>query len=579
MRRKLIKQDAFDRITNESVTAAERELVEAAPILAKAVGRQHISLHSFNESTVTYETQGDTYVHAGYDIKGDKVLFNNIEELVIDEATRKGKMRSILSEMLNAVLKDEHAQATDLFENYLGMVRWTEQQAPKNRQVQNENHRDEEEKAHILQAAKSVGIEESYVVSQNVLEYVDFMKTGPSLEESAVKSDDKGNVVGILMPTINERNKSKILSFKWKTINSDNHQVRESVAALPKDQDFCKAIANLKRQNAFSDQAALEEALDYVVATWPGVLYVTQDELSQIIGEALQTAGSTNYGDDTCAFMAEGILRRAHGAYTERVAQILHLSGAPKCDEKTDPYVHFQAVAGHFYPTLDEQFGLERKVFSDLYETFEGVYKTAEKRGNKNLQREAAGYLNELASVLNAEIKPELAIAEEAAQWLNQFVEANVQGSSEKWSVSNTPHLTVSGDHPQMAKNAKVPAVSGRHEGEWGDKAPAIGQDSHNYKSGGHAKTMRHSSWGQVGGGEVFPKLKNPYVPKPFGDYTMKGEKGVDKEATGQHWSTWQTSDTWPDLQNPYVPKEAGGEGGKGHKMKDGPETDLVVDK
>jgi hypothetical protein len=236
-------------------------------------------------------------------------------------------------------------------------------------------------------------------------------------------------------------------------------------------------------------------------------------------------------------------------------------------------------AAGHFYPTLDEQFGLERKVFSDLYETFQGVYKTAEKRGNENLQREAAGYLNELASVLNAEIKPELSIAEEAAQWLNQLVEANVQGSSEKWSVSNTPHLTVSGDHPQMAKNAKVPAVAGRHEGEWGDKAPAIGQDSHNYKSGSHAKTMRNSSWGQVGGGEVFPKLKNPYTPKPFGDYTMKGEKGVDKDATGQHWSTWQTSDTWPDLQNPYIPKEVGGEGGKGHKMKDGPETDLVVDK
>ena len=90
---------------------------------------------------------------------------------------------------------------------------------------------------------------------------------------------------------------------------------------------------------------------------------------------------------------------------------------------------------------------------------------------------------------------------------------------------------------------------------------------------------MRHDSWGQEGGGDVFPKLKNPYVPKPYGDWTMKGEKGVDKNATGQHHATWQTSDTWPDLQNPYVPKEAGGEGGKGHKMKDGPETDLVVDK
>ena len=73
--------------------------------------------------------------------------------------------------------------------------------------------------------------------------------------------------------------------------------------------------------------------------------------------------------------------------------------------------------------------------------------------------------------------------------------------------------------------------------------------------------------------------MNNPYVPKPFGDYTMKGEKGVDKDTFGQHHGSWQSSDTWPNLNNPYVPKEAGSTGGQGYKMKDGPETDLVVDK
>ncbi len=578
MRRKLIKQDAFDRITNESVTTAERELVEAAPALAKALGTEHIALHGFTESTVVYQTPNDTYVHAGYELKESKITFNNIEELVIDEASRKGKMRGMLSEMLDSILKDEHAQATDQFKNYLGMVRWNENVQTRTK-TKDKNHNRDEYKANVLQAAKAVGFDEAYITSQNILDYVEFMKVGPTLKESTVKTDNTGNVVGVLMPTINERNKNRIQSFKWKTINSDNHQVREEVAALPQNQEFCKAIADLKRQNAFSDQKSLEESLDHVVVAWPSLLYVTQGELAQVIGEALQTAGSKNYGDDTCTFMAEGILRRAHGAYTEKVTQILHLAGAPKCDEKTDPYIHFQQVAEKFYPSLDEQFGLERKVFSDLYETYEGLYKMAERRDDKPIMKQTASYLNEIADVLNDKVKPELVLVEEAATWLSKFVEANVQYSSEKWDVSNTPHLTVSGDHPHMARNAKVPAVAGRHEGEWGDEAPAIGQDNMSYKGGKHSKTMRSNSWGQVGGGEIFPKLKNPYVPKPFGDYTMKGEKGVDKDATGQHWSTWQTSDTWPDLQNPYVPGEAGGEGGKGHKMKDGPETDLVVDR
>lgn len=114
--------------------------------------------------------------------------------------------------------------------------------------------------------------------------------------------------------------------------------------------------------------------------------------------------------------------------------------------------------------------------------------------------------------------------------------------------------------------------------GNWGDPAPAIGQDDNNYKSGKSARTMRNDSWGQAGEkGDIFPKLNNPYVPKPFGDYTMKGEKGVDK--ANSDWSLWTSNDVWPNLDNPYVPKEDGGTGGKGYKMKNGSETDLVVDR
>jgi hypothetical protein len=123
MRRKLIKQDAFERITNESVTTAERELVEAESILAKALGRDHLALRSFTPSTVLYETLDNTYVHAGYEIKNGNVTFNNIEELVIDESSRKGKVRSILSEIIDAVLVDNNAKAKELFSDYMQHVR------------------------------------------------------------------------------------------------------------------------------------------------------------------------------------------------------------------------------------------------------------------------------------------------------------------------------------------------------------------------------------------------------------------------------------------------------------------------
>jgi hypothetical protein len=580
MRRKLIKQDAFDSIIKESATTAERELAEAANVLSRALNKGPMSLRCFTEATVVYETMDNTYVHAGYQIDNGHVTFNNIEELVIDETTRRDKMRGLLSSMIDHVLSDDHTKAKGLFESYLSMVQWNKNEgkiSKKHKTNLQESHR----QAVLSEAVGTAGreVKQAYSVARNVLDYVDFMKHGPALNESISKRDEKGNVTDIRIPTCEARNEGRVKKLGYTVTNAENHDVRKSVPSLVHEQAFCKAIADLKRQNAFSDQHGLEEALDNIVQKYPQVLMVTQGELSAIVGEALSQVGVANYDDETCDFIAEGILRRAHGAYTERVNQILHLAAAPKVAEGNDPYVHFQKVAEIFFPTLDEQFGLERKAYSDLYEVLEGVWKQAERRGDTALQHQAGQQLNDLASVLNGEVRPDIQTIEESASWLMRLIEANVEGSSSTWSVSNKPHMTINGDHPDMAKKAKVGAVPGAYSGDWGDEAPAIGQDDMSYKGGKHSKKMRNDSWGQEGGKETFPNLKNPYVPKPFGDYTMKGEKGIDKEATGQHWSTWSTSDTWPDLKNPYVPKEVVGTGGKGYKMKNGKETDLVVDR
>lgn len=590
MRRKLIKQDAFERITNESVTAAERELVEAAPIVAKALGRDSVSLKSFTESTVMYETRDNSYVHAGYEIKNGQITFNNIEELVIDESSRRQKMRGVLSEMIDSLLVDNHAKAEQHFSDYLTGIRWDEvksnlnegfpfKKGKKDKKHDKDDDDSKGKKEFFFKKSKKAGKDvcEAYVTGHNVLDYVKYMKIGPTLAESLSKSDDKGNVTDLRIPTLRERNESKLQRFDWKTLNTKVADSRKKIPHFAENQDFCKAMAHLKRQNKFSDLQALEEALDHVVKYWPDLLYATQTELSEVIGESLQTAGVRNYDDETCEFMAEAILKKAHGAYTEKVGQILHLASAPKMEAGVDAYRFFQHVVEQFYPAVDEKFGLERQVFTDLYNSLGTIYKKADRQGDNALKSEAAAYLNELADVLNGKAKIDLELAEESARFLTRIIETNLE--SGKWVVSNSPHLTVNGDHPDMAKKAGHGYTPSKDfSGDWGDEAPAIGQDNHNYKSGKNAKTMRNNSWGQAGdSGDIFPKLKNPYVPKPFGDYSMKGEKGVDKE--NNNFSLWKTGDTWPELNNPYVPKEAGGPGGTGYKMKDGKDTDLVVDR
>lgn len=620
MRRKLIKQDAFDRIISESVTTAERELVEAEPILARAMGKDFLRLKSFTESTCLYETVNGTYVHAGYEFKNGQITFNNVEELVIDESSQKEKRKATLSEMLDSVLVDDTAKADELFGSYLGMVRWNEakdnkKELPaflkkkgekdedgedeekdlppflkkkkedklpaflkKGKDKKDSKKHDDEKKNHLFKKAKKAGkdIAEAYITSQNVLDYVEFMKVGPTLAEAVTKVDDNGNLTDIRIPARALRNEAKLQRFDWKVLNAKAMDCRKKIPHFCESQDFCKAVVQLKRQNAFSDAQGLEEALDNIVKNYPEVLYATQNEIAQVVAEALATAGVNNFDDETCEFMAEGILRKAHSAYTEKVAQILHLASAPKMQEGTDSYTHFQSVVEGFFPALDEKFGLERKVFADLYESIDSVYAKANRRGDNATKNEAASYLNDLAAVLNDQAKPELQLAEEAAEFLANIIETNLE--SGVWVVSNTPHMTVSGDHPDMAKKAAHSyAPSKDFSGDYGDPLPAVGSDDMKYKGGKHSKEMRQKGWGQEGGNDVFPSLSNPYVPKPFGTYTMKGEMGVDKSNSGL--SLDSSSDTWPNLKNPYVPKEGGAAGGKGHKMKNGKETDLVVDR
>jgi hypothetical protein len=215
---------------------------------------------------------------------------------------------------------------------------------------------------------------------------------------------------------------------------------------------------------------------------------------------------------------------------------------------------------------LDESNTVEMQVFVDLYEAFRQIHRGAEREGNNALKAEASSFLRELHPIVSQEIEPNLDVAIDAAAWLNNFVETNLE--MHPWNVSNSTHISINGDHPQMAKNAAHPyKPSADFSGDWGDTAPV--SDGKSYK-GGLADEMRSRSWGNIGGNDTYPSLDNPYVPKPFGDYKIKGEKDIDGDSglLGHEGG----SDTWPDLQNPYVPKA---ETPQSYKMKS---DDLVVD-
>jgi hypothetical protein len=610
MQRKMINYEVFEKLQENSLAAAQYELVEAEDVLAHALDSGPLSFHNFTDTHVLYETDKGTYIRANYKVDSKAVALDNIEEIVIDENTYKDVRRGAIRTMLDSILEDNAPKANTLFDEVMDMVREHHKRESagamqskmveanvfarrdprhpnklkvrkggKNKKMARKRTPAEMragwakrkqrfgqsgtgkktpyQKSLARKAAKLSGrkpkmLQEWYMLSENVFGYLDFVENNVALTQAAVKTDDKGQVVALRLPSVKARNEGKILNYGLKTMKTDVKVLREAARRLPGNREFCEMIADLKRHNNLSDNEALEESIGGIVTKYPSVLYLTQEELAEAVATALSNLGATNYDDRICGFMAEGILRVAHEAYADRVARIAQLAGKQLCSECDDPYASFAETVREFYPSLDETTALEIKVFEDLYNAAVDVRRAALESDNEDIREEATLFAKELETVLQGEAVPSLELAAEVATWLQDIVETNLD--SKTWQVVKTPHETIQGDHPAMwdkAKHGYAPASD--FSGDWGDSLPQISGDKVGYKGGAPDET-RNRSWGNKGGTEVWPSLTNPYVPKPFGDYTMKGEKGVDKD-----WNSgidmWQSGDTWPSLQNPYVPK------------------------
>ena len=558
MKRTLISHDAFKDIQNNSLSNSERELLEAEPLLAKALQAENLQLVCYGPETVMFESETGEYVRANYSLNNNTIEFDNIEQLVVDEESESVHSRELLKGMLDAVLDGNDTKAEQIFGDYITHTNF------KRSLSEAVVHKVKKKKAPVAKKSgknpraalkfksgtdKKKKLKEWQTLVENVMGYADYKAYGRALKESVATHDDKGNIIALRVPNVQARNEAKVLSFNWKTLDTDVKVLRGGAKHLSENAEFCKAIAGLKRNNAFSDQEKLQEGLEDIVTRWSNILYLTQNELSAVVAEALNTVGAKNFDDQTCDFIAEALLVTAHNSYVDRVSKILGLAGTKVEENTDDAYDVFKAVVDQFYPSLDESAGHEMQVYVDLYETLRGVYSMAAQANNEFVKKEAGNHLSELAAIIEQNVEPSLDVAVAAAEWLNNLAESNLEG--EDWNVSNNVHTTVSGDHPITKTYAnKGYTPSSDFSGNYGDPAPV--SDGKSYRNG-LAGDMRNNSWGNLSGDGIYPSLTNPYIPKPFGDYKIKGEKFIDSDS--DQLAHWSSGDTWPALQNPVVPK------------------------
>ena len=593
MKRKLIEFDVFEKIQKDSLSTAQRELEEASSYLAKALDLEEARLNCFGSEDVIFETIDGSYVHANYRIDNGFIEFDNVQELVINEESERVKSRETLSSMLDSLIESNDQKADELFTEWMGLtgtkrifnevrkkrvvpVRkngkvvpgkyktafWNvgspkHRQSSKNkiahakgRKIANMKRGSGTKKimaAGRKRAHASLGhmVKEWHVLSENVLGYVDFYENGPVLKQSEVKRDESGNVTAVRVPNSKLRTEAKMLQFNWKTLNTDILVKRGEAKKVHENIEFAKAIAEIKRQNALSDEKALGEALEKTASNWPQILYLTQAELTEQVKNALEVTNSSNYDDQTCEFIAEGLLRTAHEVFVDRVAKIVNLSGASVAENVNDKYSEFKNIVEKYYKELDETTSIEMQVFIDLYEALRSVHELAKEDKNMELAVEVSSYLEDLLPIITRKSEPSLELASEAAAWLYDLVETNLETMD--WE-SKEPVVSATGEHPDVMRKARTSySPASDFSGDYGDVPPV--SDGKEIR-GDAASELASRGPSNDGGENTYPSLDNPYLLKNA-DYEIKGEKSVDSDS--DQLAHWGSSDTWPSLQNPYV--------------------------
>jgi hypothetical protein len=588
MKRKLIDFNTFRAIQTESLSNTQQELEESAELLARALELEGLRLDSFGQDNVLFETLDGNHVHANYQIQKGFVQFDNVEQLVINEESEVKESKEIISKMIDSLVESDDAKAENFLNEWLGLPRtkriFNEEMAwratPVRKTVNGETEivgykrkrwhtgtpKYRRNRSDVVRSSKSrkkknkvtpIGVKnlrksqrervkpknmkEWHVIAENVLSFVDLNQNGPLVGQTQILRKD-GEVVSVRVPTIKLKNEAKLLSFNWKTMNTDVVVKRNSSKKLHENNEFVKEVSELKRANALSDNKALEESLESTSVKFPEIIYLTEAELAGQVKRCLESVNASNYDDETCRFIAEGLLRTVHDTFVDRVAKILKLAGAKLNEEAQDKYAEFKNVVEQFYKTLDESSMLEMQAFVDVYEALRQVHEVAVEEKNTEVAEETAYHLDSLLQILEQKEELNFETLGEAAEWLYDIVEV----SSEEWKTEE-PVVVVDGEHPDLAKKGKTSQSPAQMQGE--TPSAQYTSDGKDYK-GSAAQELENDGWSNVGGEGVYPSLENPYVPKAEIP-KIKGEKDVDSDS--DQLAHWGNNETWPNLQNPYV--------------------------
>lgn len=607
MKKKLISFDAFKKIQEASITNTQAELISCEEFIAQNLNCDDVKLLCFGESDVTYETSDGSYIHASYSIDKNNIKFDNIQELIIESDSEKSAAKSKVNDMLDAILENKKEEANSLFNEYMSMpsikremllgevasadfkvsaskptgarsklfhkrqprslvakrirarMKTLRKMSPSQKAMLSRKRKLAKKRlggttsprARVYARVTKKHMTEWTKLCNNVFEFLNFNDYGININEAA--TDENGNIVNLVVPTIANQVNNKSLFSNLKESNTKVIDVRLGLELIHENQGFVKAVLDLKRFNNVSDNNSLETCLENITEAFPDLIYLSESELAVKIKETLELANSNNFDDSTCSFMAEAILRSAHATYSDRVSKITKLAGESRdltSENKNinDPYIEFKSCAENLYESLNQTEEVEYNVFADLYKALHELNMAATSANDEATKIETTELLSKCGAVLNNEEKPSLELAEEIASYISDIVEDMDKDheNSNDDMYSDEAHVDISGNHPYLKFNAKQTNSAAEMNGPHAMNISSDGKEV----SVAKGEELDKEGFGKHSDEETYPNVTNPYLLKSD-KATMKGEEGADVDKGGL--GEIENKDTYPSLKNPYL--------------------------
>jgi hypothetical protein len=594
MKRKLISFDQFKNMENNSISKIEKELIEAEEMLSSALDDDKIELMFFNENEVVYKNQDHDLIKSEYKINKDNIVFENIEKLIIDEESEVKHSKELISKMVENIIDGKESVAEQIFGDYLNLP-LLKRTIAEGYTVKISNPKKKRSKLYRRKQPRSLvakriraGLitkrkrksQKTYLdnrkraarkriknlnnprarlytiktmkewnrLADNVHGYVNYKEMGTLYKECVANFNEKGDIIGIKIPTTSRINEGKVLDCDWKTLDTEVKVLRKKAKSLSENEKFIKNVYELNRFNNISDNDSFSTVLENLVGVYPEVLYLSLSETNSLVKNCLESANARNFDDNSCEFLSEAILRTAFEAYSDRASRIASLAGVKLDEVSEDNFAGFKDVCESFFKHIDEVESADYKVFEDLQLALENLVDMANKSDNKELAQEAHELMKECIEIVNGEKEPDIYLAEFIANYLKEICESNL--STQNWNEPEAPVVSVTGEHPSLSAKARQSySPAGDLEGDDVD-SPAPVSDGKSIKNDLDDE-MRMDVFSSMSDEDsTWPSLKNPYVPNSM-EYTMKNEKGVDKDHDGL--GTNQSDNTYPNLRNPLA--------------------------